>query len=110
MQMRKNFKIVSYKVYSLKYCSYISSSYKTRKKEIWISNTLFQSYYSDYYSRYLEDFERRQNGAPSNNDHPVEEPVIHTCENETENIGKNIEAALLMDDILNNGINFCAIM
>jgi len=69
-----------------------------------------QSYYSDYYSRYLEEYERRQNGAPSNNDHPVEEPVIHTCDNETESIGKNIEAALLMDDILNNGINFCAIM
>lgn len=69
-----------------------------------------QSYYSDYYSRYLEEYERRQNGATSTNDHPAEESVIHTCDKETENIGKNIEAALLMDDILNNGINFCAIM
>ena len=70
-----------------------------------------QSYYSDYYSRYLEEYERRQNGAPSSNDHSAEEPRdLHACDKETENIGKNIEAALLMDDILNNGINFCAIM
>ena len=95
----------------IKYCIHISSHFiKPDRIRNLISNILFQSYYSDYYSRYLEEYERRQNGAPSNNDHPVEEPVIHTCDNETENIGKNIEAALLMDDILNNGINFCAIM
>ena len=75
----------------------------------------FQSYYSDYYNRYLEDYKRRHNfptalntngeassveaGNPSN-----EEPSQGVM------IKQDIEAAFLMDDIMNNGINFCAIM
>ena len=71
---------------------------------------VFQSYYSDYYSRYLEEYERRQNCVPSSTDPSVGESIGHTCDKGPETIGRNIEAALLMDDIMNNGINFCAIM
>ena len=82
----------------------------SKKKTFHLFFCDFQSYYSDYYSRYIEEYERRQHGVPCSTETPVEDPVVHTCDKETENIGKNIEAALLMDDILNNGINFCAIM
>lgn len=52
-----------------------------------------QSYYCEYYGRYFEDYERRrrEQGAANSNVTPL-------------------EASILMDDIMNNGMTFCSIM
>ena len=70
----------------------------------------FQSYYSDYYSRYLEEYERSHAFVHPISDYGDSESVEKTYEKEAGTIAKDIEAAFLMDDIMNNGINFCAIM
>ena len=53
----------------------------------------------------------RQNGVTSGGGEILDQNKdVHICEKEAQDPSKDIEAALLMDDILNNGINFCAIM
>ena len=53
----------------------------------------------------------RQNGVTSGGGEVLgENKDVHICDKEAQDPSKDIEAALLMDDILNNGINFCAIM
>lgn len=70
-----------------------------------------QTYYREYYSRYLDEYEMRQNGVTSGGGEILDQNKdVHICEKEAQDPSKDIEAALLMDDILNNGINFCAIM
>ena len=53
----------------------------------------------------------RQNGVTSGGGEILgANKDVHICDKEPQDPSKDIEAALLMDDILNNGINFCAIM
>ena len=70
----------------------------------------FQSYYSNYYARYLEEYEKHHTFTATNSDRGERATVESAIGREETSVGKNIEAALLMDDIMNNGINFCAIM
>lgn len=61
----------------------------------------FQSYYLDYYSRYLEDYEAKRlaAGGVPNGLNAVEASLIGP-----------LEASLVMDDIMSNGRTFCSIM
>ena len=69
----------------------------------------FQIYYCEYYEKYLEEYERRRRtitaGTGGNG----------STDNKEGNIGgsettPNLEASILMDDIMNNGMTFCSIM
>ena len=64
-----------------------------------------------YSSANLAEYEMRQNGVTSGGGEILgANKDVHICDKEAQDPSKDIEAALLMDDILNNGINFCAIM
>ena len=68
----------------------------------------FQIYYCEYYEKYLEEYERRRRTITATGDNG-------STDNKEGNIGgsettPNLEASILMDDIMNNGMTFCSIM
>ena len=62
----------------------------------------FQIYYCEYYGKYLEEYERRRMMNPQNPDEALVESSINSV--------TPLEASILMDDIMNNGMTFCSIM
>ena len=67
-----------------------------------ISFLLFQIYYCEYYGKYLEEYERRR----MMNVGPTDEALVDSSINSV----TPLEASILMDDIMNNGMTFCSIM
>ena len=68
----------------------------------------FQIYYCEYYEKYLEEYERRRRTITATGGNG-------STDNKEGNIGgsettPNLEASILMDDIMNNGMTFCSIM
>jgi len=61
-----------------------------------------QIYYCEYYGKYLEEYERRRMMNPQNPDEALVESSINSV--------TPLEASILMDDIMNNGMTFCSIM
>ena len=64
--------------------------------------SLFQIYYCEYYGKYLEEYERRR----MMNVGPTDEALVDSSINSV----TPLEASILMDDIMNNGMTFCSIM
>ena len=64
-----------------------------------------QIYYCEYYEKYLEEYERRRRTM-----------ITTGGNNESKDGGigsettPSLEASILMDDIMNNGMTFCSIM
>ena len=63
---------------------------------------IFQIYYCEYYGKYLEEYERRR----MMNVGPTDEALVESSINSV----TPLEASILMDDIMNNGMTFCSIM
>ena len=62
-----------------------------------------QIYYCEYYEKYLEEYERRRrNTATTGGNDSKEGDGSETT--------PSLEASILMDDIMNNGMTFCSIM
>ena len=61
----------------------------------------FQIYYCEYYEKYLEEYERRRRNTA------MTDSKEGTDGSETT---PSLEASILMDDIMNNGMTFCSIM
>lgn len=76
---------------------FIDRTFKAKRSE-------FQIYYCEYYEKYLEEYERRRammmTATASNTLEPGPPPTTSS----------NLEASILMDDIMNNGMTFCSIM
>ena len=60
-----------------------------------------QIYYCEYYEKYLEEYERRRRNTA------MTDSKEGTDGSETT---PSLEASILMDDIMNNGMTFCSIM
>ena len=59
----------------------------------------FQIYYCEYYEKYLEEYDRRRR------------TMMVAGGNETnEAANPPLEASILVDDFMNNGMTFCSIM
>ena len=62
----------------------------------------FQIYYCEYYGKYLEEYERRRMMNVGMTDEALVDSSINSV--------TPLEASILMDDIMNNGMTFCSIM
>jgi len=61
-----------------------------------------QIYYCEYYGKYLEEYERRRMMNVGMTDEALVDSSINSV--------TPLEASILMDDIMNNGMTFCSIM
>ena len=71
-----------------------------------------QIYYCEYYEKYLEEYERRRqmmNETPGTMGYGGDNSGGLGLSAASSNAG-NVEASILMDDIMNNGMTFCSIM
>jgi len=63
-----------------------------------------QIYYCEYYEKYLEEYERRRRTMLMSGGNDSKDGIAGS---ETT---PSLEASILMDDIMNNGMTFCSIM
>ena len=82
-----------------------------------------QIYYCEYYEKYLEEYERRrlmmmnENSATASaaaamaaSSQAAASGPYGDASNNAALVAGNVEASILMDDIMNNGMTFCSIM
>ena len=65
-----------------------------------------QIYYCEYYEEYLQEYERRRNMTRGDED----STQVTAGGGGSTSTTSNLEASILMDDIMNNGMTFCSIM
>ena len=82
-----------------------------------------QIYYCEYYEKYLEEYERRRLMMMNENSATASAAAAMAASSQAAASGPygdastnaalvagNVEASILMDDIMNNGMTFCSIM
>ena len=79
-----------------------------------------QIYYCEYYEKYLEEYERRRLMMMNENSASAAAAAMaassaasgspYDASNNAALVAGNVEASILMDDIMNNGMTFCSIM
>ena len=70
-----------------------------------------QIYYCEYYEKYLEEYERRRLMMMNENSAAASaSSASYDASNNAALVAGNVEASILMDDIMNNGMTFCSIM
>merc|ERR1711953_1186495 len=79
-----------------------------------------QIYYCEYYEKYLEEYERRRLMMMNENSASAAAAARaassaasgspYDASNNAALVAGNVEASILMDDIMNNGMTFCSIM
>ena len=81
-----------------------------------------QIYYCEYYEKYLEEYERRRLMMMNENSATASAAAAMAASSQAASgpygdasnnaalVAGNVEASILMDDIMNNGMTFCSIM